>query len=72
MLVIIINGDPADYIEPHQGWAGKLFFTRRDGTGRGGEGQGQKSTGRGGTGKGSKSAGRGGPGAGNILCISAD
>ena len=55
---------------------GSYFFT-----GRGGEGQGQKSTGRGGAGnpplptdrggggKGSKSAGRGGAGAGNILRV---
>ena len=56
-----------------------IFFT-----GRGGEGQGQKSMGRGGAGnppfptmrggagKGSKSAGWGGAGAGNMLRVSAD
>ena len=68
----------------------KTFLAGMDGeaiffTGRGGEGQGQKSMGRGGAGnppslptvrgeagKGSQSAGRGGAGPENILRVSAD
>ena len=43
MLVIIINDDPANYNEPHQGWRGSFFFT-----GRGGAGKRSKTAGQGG------------------------
>ena len=66
LSVLLGNCKTEDVVGVHQGWTGKLFFSRS------GAGKLPFPTVRGGAGKGSKSAGWGGDGAGNKLRVSAD